>query len=58
VGPSCDGRLTIPQPVGLQFAGSFKNRISDRADVRVDALEVAQHVEMERACLYAFRSTP
>ena len=25
--------------------------------MRVDALEIAQHVEMERARLYAFRST-
>ena len=25
--------------------------------MRVDALEVTQHIEMERACLYAFRST-
>ena len=57
MGPPCDGRLAIPQPVGLQFAGCLENRIGDRADVRVDALEVAQDVEMERARLYAFRAT-
>ena len=56
MGPPCDGRLAIPQSVGLQFAGCLENRIGDRADVRVDALEVAQDVEMERARLYAFRA--
>jgi hypothetical protein len=44
--PPCgDRRLAIPQPVRLQLAGTLENRISGRADMRVDALEIAQHVE-------------
>src|SRR6202035_1956844 len=38
-----------------QLAGSFQHRISDRADVRVNALEVAQDIEVQRARLDAFR---
>jgi len=47
----------IPQPARLQLAGSLEDRIGDRTDMRVDALEVAQHIEMERTRLDAFRST-
>src|SRR5437016_4455353 len=36
-------------------AGLLENRISDGADVRVDTLEVADQVEMERRCLDALR---
>ena len=38
-----------------QFAGGFQHRIGDRADMRMDALEVAQHVEMQRRRLQALR---
>jgi hypothetical protein len=48
--------FSLARPAGLQFAGCLENRIGDRADVRVDALEVTQDVEMERARLYAFRA--
>ena len=42
-----------PQPARLQLAGRFQDRIGDRADMRINALEVAQDVEMQRARLDA-----
>src|SRR6185437_8763904 len=41
------------EPRRLQLAGSFEHRVRDRADMRVDAFQVAQDVEMKRARLDA-----
>src|SRR5579864_2201089 len=49
-------RVAVLETIGLQFPRGFENRVSDRADVRVNALEIAQHVKMQGACLDALWS--
>jgi len=39
--------IWLSQPVRLQFAGRLQYRISDRANMRMDALEIVENVEME-----------
>jgi hypothetical protein len=58
-GGGCDGggiriRLDFLQSTDLQFAGALKHRVGDRAEMRMDALQVAQNVQMQRAGLDAF----
>src|SRR5579862_5125140 len=43
------GRSGVLEPAGLQRVRALEDRVRGRADVRVDALQVAQHVEMQRA---------
>src|SRR5688572_20225971 len=44
-------REALAQPCGLQRAGLLEDRVGDRADVRVDALEVVDDVQVQRAGL-------
>jgi hypothetical protein len=50
-------RLGIPQSVRLPPTCGLKDRIGYRADMRVNALDVPQNVEMRGARFDAFRST-
>src|ERR1700758_4445647 len=49
---SCRG-LGLAQPARLQLAGGVEHRIRGRADMRMDPLQVAQHVDMQGAGLDA-----
>ena len=58
--PACPSRSTgfgipLAQAAVVQFAGELQDRIGDRGQVPVDALEVADDVEMDRARLDRFR---
>ena len=55
-GASFGHRLTVEalEARAVQLAGLVEDREGDRADVRVDALEVAQDVEVQRARIDAF----
>src|SRR5262245_2488609 len=44
----CRRGLALGDAIGREFPRGVEDRIGDRADVRVDAAEVAQHVEMQR----------
>jgi hypothetical protein len=52
------GLRLAPQPGGSQRAGAIEDRVGDRGQVRVDALEVADDVEVQRAGLDAGRPSP
>jgi hypothetical protein len=39
------------------FSGPIEDGIGDRTDMRVNALEVAQHVKVKRRCLQALGPT-
>src|SRR5713101_8716288 len=45
------------QPARLQLARGLQDGIGDRANVRVDALQVTQHVEVQRTRLDALRAS-
>src|SRR5208282_3759816 len=49
-------RVVLRRAQRRQFAGRFQHRISYRADMRIDALEVGERVEMQRGRLQALRS--
>ena len=42
------------QAAGAQLARLLEDRVGDRGDVRVDALEVADDVEVQRARFHRF----
>jgi len=50
-------RVALCNVVGRHLSGGFKHRIGDRTDVGMNALEVAQDVEVERGRFDRFRPT-
>src|SRR3954462_4158449 len=52
---SCQLFRVVPEPAGQQFATPFKDRIGSRGKVCIDALQIAQDVEVKPSRLHDFR---